>query len=182
MNMHIDLNREKAKSMPSIGNPETIEGLRVWFCNYKTLEPVAEFRNLRTLAIAGYPDTTLNVLKGLKKLNYLRILHLPKVNDLSPLAELESLESLSLATLPSWDASSKKTIVESLAPISKLPNLKHLELFGVVSKDKSLSAIEKCESLITARFSKYPKREIERFFKETKVANAHAPIPNFKAG
>ncbi|SRR6266496_4622428 len=180
--MHIDLNRDKAKSLPSISNPETIESLRVWFCNYKTLEPLSEFRNLRTLAIAGYPDTTLNVLRKLKNLNYLRILHLPKVSDLSPLAELESLESLSLATLPSWDASGKKTIVESVEPISKLPKLKHLELFGVVSKDKSLSAIEQCENLVTACFSKYPKREMDRFFQKSGVLQKHVPKPVSQAG
>jgi hypothetical protein len=88
------------------------------------------------------------------------------------------LESLSLETLPSWDASGKVTEVESLDPIASLPSLKHVALFGVVPKTKSLAALERCPKLISARFSKYPKAERERFYEAKKVSDGHVPEPD----
>ncbi len=179
--MHVDLIRDTAKVMPSLADPKAIRSLRIWHCHYKSLASLAEIDHLQTLVIATFPDDTLMMLRNLKRLTYLRILHLPRVNDLSPLAGLESLESLALETLPSWDVSGKLTIVKTLEPIGKLRKLRHLELFGVVPKDKSLSAIEQCQRLITACFSKYPKREVDRFYQATGVSNTQVPKPVFEA-
>jgi hypothetical protein len=99
------------------------------------------------------------------------------VQDLAPLARLTQLEALQLATLPSWDASGKKTIVGSLDPLAELPLLKHLELFGVVPQDKSLAALERCPALVSVRVSKYPKAEITRFYATTKLSDRHVPSP-----
>jgi hypothetical protein len=113
-------------------------------------------------------------------LQYLCIIHLPNVSDLSPLVSLQNLESLSLETLPSWDSSGKRTVVNSLAPLCQLPRLKHLSLFGVVPPDMSLAPIERCASLVSGRFSKYPNREIKRFYSETELSDAHLPRPTFE--
>jgi hypothetical protein len=78
-------------------------------------------------------------------------------------AELSRVEMLSLSTLPSWDASGRVTEVRSLAPIAKMNSLKHVALFGIVSRSRSLMALEDCPNLVVARFSKYPKAEVERF-------------------
>lgn len=132
------------------------------------------------LDIATYPDETLELISSLKKITYLRILHLPNISDLSPLAALQNLQSLSLATLPSWDASGKVTVVESLEPLVRLPKLRHLELFGVRPKDKSLRPLYGIKSLETGRFSKYPRKEIEAFYAQTHTLNKFVPEPSFE--
>jgi len=174
--MHLDLMRDKQKTMPTVDR--SVDSLRVWHCGYRTLKPVGELPQLRKLVIATFPDDSLAFLSALRNLRHLRILHLPKVTDLAPLAELRELRSLSLSTLPSWDSSGRVTEVESLDPLGTLAALEHLELFGVVGRTRSLAAIERCRSLTSARFSKYPKEEVHRFYAATKVSDAHVPEPD----
>lgn len=177
--MHLDLMREVATDFPKIDNKNEVTSLRIWHCKYRTLEGIRQFSNLHTLVVAKWPDTSLSILSEVG-LEYLRIVHLPKIHDLAPLRGLQRLRSLSLQTLPSWDPSGKVQQVESLEPISQLSNLEHLELFGVVSTDKSLSAIENCKKLVSARFSKYPKQEITRYYAATGVSDAHIPRAEFE--
>jgi len=167
--------RDKSKQMPAIAEPLAVERLRIWHCGYKKLVPVASYENLRALAIATFPDTTLDPLVTLEKLQDLHILHLPKVSDLEPLTKLTCLESLELQTLPSWDASRKRTVIASLEPLTQITGLKHLSLLGVVPNDRSLAVLERCKSLVTAIFHGYPKEEIARFFAATGIKNAHNP-------
>lgn len=168
--------------MPTVADAHAVGSLRLWHCCYRTLDALAAFSHLRILVIATFPDKTLDVVAKLRRLTYLRILHLPHVTDLSPLTALPSLESLALETLPSWDASGKVTVVESLAPIAALPGLRHLQLFGVRPADKSLKPLEQCGSLKTGRFSKFPKREVDRFHEATGVRNDFIPEPAYDAG
>jgi hypothetical protein len=159
--------RDPSRDFPEIQVPAAVETLRVWHCKYRTLADLAKLTNLRGLEVATYPDETLDPVAELTKLRYLRILHLPKVTTVSPLGRLSSLVTLRLDTLPSWDASRKRTVVESLAPIGLLKNLKHIELFGVVPADRSLRPLEECTALETARFHLIPKAEIKRFYAAT---------------
>ena len=171
--MFVDLMRDKAKQMPVMADPLAIESLRIWHCSYTTLDPLTALKNLRALTIATFPDKSLDALGTLENLQELRILHLAKVDDLQPLAKLAHLESLALETLPSWDASKKRTVVASLEPLTHIPGLKHLSLIGVISSDRSLAVLERCKSLVSAIFHGYPKEEIARFFAVTGVENAH---------
>lgn len=180
--MHLDLLRDKSKTMPAVAKPDAVHSVRIWHCGYRTLDPVSAFTQLRTLVIATFPDATLAALTPLSQLRYLQILHLPKIRDLSPLVALSRLESLSLETLPSWDPSGKVTEVNSLDPIGHLLDLRHLALFGVRPKDRSLAAVERCERLTSARFSKYPRSEVERFYGVMRVSDAHVPEPEFETG
>ena len=177
--MHVELVREPERDFPEIQTPGSVETLRVWHCKYRTVGPVALFKNLRGLEIASYPDETLEPVEKLTELRYLRILHLPKVTNLGPLGRLGSLVTLRLDTLPSWDASRKRTIVDSLAPLGLLKNLEHIELFGVVPADHSLRPLEGCPALKTARFHLIPKHEITRFYAVSKLSDAHSPPPDF---
>jgi hypothetical protein len=177
--VHLELQRDTARTFPEIAEPDSIETARVWHCKYGTLEPLRALTSLRVLVIATYPDDALEALSGLTNLTYLRILHLPKVSDLAPLAQLTSLTTLCLATLPSWDASGKRTVVASLEPLTRLEALRHIELFSVVPPDKSLKPLERLPSLQTARLQGFPKAEISRFFAATDVENAFAPEPTF---
>jgi hypothetical protein len=179
--MHLDLMRDAASSFPKIENESNIRSLRIWHCKYKSLRDVAKLESLEELVIATFPDDTLDFLLSLRRLRFLGILHMPKVTTLAGLENLAALETLSLATSPAWDAAKKLTVVESLEPISRISSLKHIELFGVCSANKSLAMLEQCQGLQTARFSGYPKGEVERFFSTTKVINQSNPEPLFAA-
>jgi hypothetical protein len=176
--MHLDLNRDPAKTFPEIANTGSIETACIWHCKYRTLEPLGELRSLRELVIATFPDDSLEVIGRLSALQYLRILHLPKVTDLAPLAGLTSLITLRLATLPSWDSSGKRTVVASLEPLTALKALRHVELFSVVPPDRSLESLKRIPSLRTARLQGFPKAEKSRFFEATGVENEFAPAPS----
>ena len=87
-----------------------------------------------------------------------------------------------METIPTWDSSDKVTEVSSLEPIAQLTNLRHLALLGVIPNDRSLSAIERCRGLMSARFSKYPEAEVARFHQATGVSDTHVPEPEFESG
>lgn len=173
--MKLDLVRDSSKAIPSIEDKAAIRHLRIWHCSYKTLEPISELLNLESLTVAAYPDAALQLVGGLSQLRYLRIMHMPLVDDLSPLAGLAQLRTLLLETSPGWDASGKRTVVQSLSPIAELQHLEHLSLFGVVDRERSLTSLETCPSLRSAQFVGVPKKEVARFYSVTKVVNAGAP-------
>lgn len=177
--MHLELMRDKAKVFPEVIEPRSVETLRVWHCNYRTLEPLSDLANLRGLVVATYPDSTLDVLSGLNELEYLFVLHMPRIDTIAPIAELNRLKVLRLHTLPSWDASGRTAQIESLDGLAELTQLRHLELFGVRPLDGALSALESCPSLESVRVSKYPKAEVERFRKATGLSDSFAPEPWF---
>jgi hypothetical protein len=180
--VHLELVRDSARSMPSIANPASVTSARIWHCKYATLAPLAALTGLVTLRIAAFPDEDLSVLTSLTRLRYLDIVHLPSVTNLSALSELSALETLSLATLPSWDSSGKVTVVDSLDPLCEMPSLRHLALFGVVTPDRSLEPLARCTQLQSARFSKYPKAEVARFYESTHASDEHVPAPPSPSG
>lgn len=169
--------RDKAKTLPLDPDAANVTALRVWHCSYATFAPLAQYRNLRTLVVATYPDSDLDTVAQLGDLEYLSLMHLPSVADLAPLAQLKHLRTVRLSTLPSWDPSGKVTEVDSLRPLASLPRLAHLELFGVRPSDKSLRDLERAPSLASVRVSKYPKAEIARFRQATGLSDAFAPSP-----
>ena len=171
--------RDPARVFPSLDEPDEVTTLRVWHCKYKTLEPIADLKRLEGLAIATFPDETLEPIGQLDSLRYLWLMHAPKVADLDPLGGLAVLEVLSIATLPSWDAGGRVMEVESLRPLAALPNLRHLELFGVRSSDGSLSALETSTTLESVRVSKYVPSEVDRFRNASGASDACAPEPWF---
>ena len=179
--MHLEFIRDTAKAMPLVSEAENLLSLCVWHCKYQTLQPLSAFRTLRILKIAGFPDDTFEFLRGLDQLEWLSIVHLPKVTNLRPIAALRNLQFLELQTLPSWDASRKRTVVESLAPLTELPTLRHVSLLGVIPKDNSLIALSGCRTLQSGKFHGYPKGEAERFLTESSIEDAHMPEPQPEA-
>jgi len=173
--MHIELLRDATRQMPAIPNADQVTSLIIWHCKYESLASLSAFTNLTALKIASYPDQSLKPLEKLNKLEWLSVLHFPKVNDLAPLAKLRALVSLELATLPSWDASGKRQLVASLQPLAKLPRLAFLGLLGVIPEDKSLSVLEECRALSTAKVSGYLAAEMKRYYAASGVENAHVP-------
>jgi hypothetical protein len=169
--MHVDLLGDQQKDMPAVDS--SVVSLQIWHCKYRSVDPVRRLRKLRKLVICPLPDGTLDFLSSLKELRQLTIQHLPKVRDLSPLATLRRLETLGLSTLASWDASGRVVEVRSLAPIADLPRLKYLTLFGIVPKTRSLRALERCDTLLAARFLKYRQAEVQRFYEATGVSSEY---------
>lgn len=155
--------REPAKALELPLDPDSVATIRVWHCKYRTLAPLAAFRNLKGAEIVTFPDDSLEVLGQLRELRYLHILHLPKVHDLSPLAELEALQVLRLATLPSWDASNRRTEVLSLEPLAALKNLEALELFSVIPVRWIASGSQPVASTSVRSASRFSRRRSPRF-------------------
>jgi hypothetical protein len=175
--MQLSFLRDKGASFPSIDDPEKVTTLKVWFCKFKSVREIARLTNLRVLVIAGFPDADLDAIGGLARLRYLRLLDLPKVTSLRPLATLAELASVSLATAPGWDASGRKSIVDSLSPLAELRALRHLELFGVVPQSGQLEELSACTWLESARISGYPESGIIRFRAATGAADRFNPEP-----
>ena len=157
---------DRASTFPSVDDPHRYTSARIKSCRYETLAPLGAFTNLRSLEVSQYPDRTFEPLSTLVRLERLKIRHMPALEDLIGIESLTALHYLYLATLPSWDASGRVTVVRSLAPLADLPNLTTLRLFGVRPPDKRVDDLLRIGSLTDARISKYPRREIERLYAE----------------
>jgi hypothetical protein len=177
--MHVHLMRESAKEFPPVADPLAVTSACIWFCKYRSLRGLGAFTQLRELKIAGFPDDDVETLGTLRELRWLSVMHLPAVRDLEPLRRLVHLETLSLATLPGWEGK-RRQHVASLEPVAALPQLRHLELFGVCPPDLSLAPLEYCPHLVSARFTQYPRREIERYALITQLPDDFAPGPRFE--
>ena len=162
--MHLQYIRDKSAKFQYEGDPLEVTSLKIWHCKYKSLSRLAEFRNLISLEIASFPDNSFDYISNLSLLERLSVLHLPKVTNIEPLANLKSLRQLILSTLPSWDASNKITKIESLIPLTKLPNLEAIELIGVVGDNGMLDNLKRCVKLRSAVFTKYPKESVNAFY------------------
>ena len=173
--MHIEYMRDKSKDMPIIENPLGIKSMTIWHCNYSSFAQVSKCTNLEQLKVATLPEGDFSFLSKCCRLRFLSITHLPNISNLDALTGLLELETLSLSTLASWDASGKKTIVDTLNPLAKLPKLKYLELFGVVPETVSFESLSVFQNLKSARFSKYPKKIINQFYKQYGVTDNWAP-------
>jgi len=139
---------------------------------------VSALTNLRVLVVAGYPDHDLGPVSALRHLEYLSLLDCRHVTDLSPLAEFPALRTLRLQSLPSWDSSGKVIEVDSLAPLARIPQLEHLELFGVCPQpERTLADLQPAPRLRTVRVSKYPNAEVARYRAATGTGDDFAPEP-----
>jgi hypothetical protein len=131
---------------------------RIWHCRFRSLSGLGRLRNLRKLEVAGYPDASLDPLRGLGRLEHLSMVHLPAVTSLEPLSSLGALRRLTLAALPAWNPASRPVEVESLTPLSALPALEEVNLFGVRPADRSVKVLWRIPSLRRARLAEYPER------------------------
>jgi hypothetical protein len=177
--MHVHRMRDKAREFPAVARPQDVTSACIWFCRYRSVDALAGFGHLRELKIGGLPDDSLQAIGALAELRYLSIVDLPAVHSLEPLRGLARLETLSLATLPEWQGR-RRQVVASLEPIAALPALTHLELLGVCPPDLSLAPLELCPNLVSARFTQYPPREVDRFELITQIPGDFAPLPRFE--
>jgi hypothetical protein len=179
MSKTLDFMRHGGVALPPVENASEITSLRIWNCRFKSLNQLSALENLEELVVCAFPHDSLEILSNLPQLRYLQIVGMPKVTSLQHLSTLVRLECLSLATLPAWDAAKRRTIVNSLAPLTGLGALKHLELFGVCPPDLSLAALHTCRGIETARFSQYPANEVAAFYLRTGAVNRFNPPSTF---
>lgn len=180
--MHLELIRESARELPALESPGRFTSARLWFCKYRTLQPLETLANMQELEIAGYSDPDFEPLSHLEHLSFLRVLHLPQVRSLDGLAGLAKLECLSLATLPSWDSSGKVLKIDGFQPLAQLSALKHFESFGIVPDTGGLKPFTELPNLESARFSKIAKREVAAFYERTGISDDFVPKPRFTRG
>lgn len=176
--MSIDLMRESSKQMPKIDDPKSVIQMRIWHCKYRNIKDLREFVNLEELVIASLVEESLDFLVGLERLRYLKIVHMPKINNLDALANL-NLRVLSLSTLPTWDVSNRISEVESIDPIGMIGSLENIELMGVLPLNKSLVPLQNLVHLKTAKFSKFPVSEVDRFHSVNRAKNEFVPSCSF---
>lgn len=157
--------------------PLNTQSLRIWACKYKSIAPIAQFKDLRELSIFAAKDDDFEFLAELGKLKYLSLIHAQNLKNVNFLNSLKDIEILVLATSPSWDAKSKTITIESIAPIDNLPKLRCLELFGVTNSEKSLKDLLACINIKFAKFSKYPPAEVDAFYLKTGAVRGNAPDP-----
>lgn len=129
--MKLERAGDKARDFPCIEDPARVTHATIWHCNYRTMADLAKLTNLRSLRVATFPDTSFNALSSLSKLRRLEVWHLPRVSELDALSNCSALRELTLATLPSWDSSGKMTTLNTLEPLSNLPELRKLVLRGI---------------------------------------------------
>ncbi len=126
---------------------ENLRSLYLWLSGLRSFEVLGRFKKLEALVVFDWPAPDLKPLAELKRLRKLRILHLPNVRDLAPLSRLRRLQELELASLPSWDASGKRLVFRTLAPLGSLKTLRRLSLFGVSALDGRLDVLATATSL-----------------------------------
>jgi len=80
-------------------------------------------------------------------------------------------------TNPSWDSSGKVTTVGSLRPLTALPLLEEVNLFGIVPPDGVIDDLLGCATLRRAKVSKYPAGEVERLRAAMKAGSAAPAVP-----
>ena len=153
---HLEMLRAVAGTFPVLPDPARYESAWIWHCGFRSLSELGRLQNLRKLEVAGYPDASLDPLRTLNRLEHLSILHLPAVTSLAPLSGLKGLRRLTLAALPAHDPASTPVDVESLAPLSSLPALEEVNLFGVRPADRSLEVLWGIPSLRRVRLVDYP--------------------------
>ncbi len=121
--------------------------LRIWKSGVEHFENLANFPNITELDIFDYRAPSLTPLRALRGLRRLSVIHFPHVSSFEPLSELRQLEELVLETLPSGDASGKRTLVETFRPLARLSQLRVLKLAGVSVLDNDLSPLGELTAL-----------------------------------
>jgi hypothetical protein len=156
--VHLELVREEAEAFPAVTDPSRYESARIWFCAFRSLSGLGRLQNLRKLEVAGYPESSLDPLRALNRLEHLSMVHLPGVKSLAPLASLAALRRLTLAALPARDPAAVTMEIPSLAPLHSLPALEEINLFGVRPADRSVKWLWRMPSLRRVRLADYPPR------------------------
>jgi hypothetical protein len=177
--MHIDLVSDTRKKMPVHHKPESVGSLRIWNCRYETFSPVEEYINLKTLVMIGVPDDNLYFLEGLTQLRYLAITNMPKLSDLTPLAKLTQLECVTLEA--SDGGMGLVAEINSLDPLGRAGNLRHIAVLGIRPRDKSLRGLERCRHLQTAHFDMLPSPEVQRLYAVVGSRDGRVPPPIYDA-
>jgi len=110
-----------------------------------SLAPLGALARLAALELDDPP--TLAGLYKLVGLKCLVLRHFRRIKSLAPVGILSGLRAISMSTIPSWDASRRCLEIESLEPLSQLPELESLCLIGVKPLDGRLDPLQRLTHL-----------------------------------
>lgn len=128
-----------------------LEGLYVKWSGIKSIASLPLLKKLKYLHIGSSAQVeSIEPLRDMTGLSVLEIENFKKIRNLDPIAGLTQLEGLSICG-STWTLQ----VVESLAPLRTLGNLKYLFLIALRSLDKSLRPIGELKSLVTLRTAWY---------------------------
>jgi hypothetical protein len=136
MKMEASVMRDKTGDEIEKISPDVYH-LTIWYSKVKDWNILRSFKNLQLLKIAGYDGDSIEPITALKNLESLHLLHFPKLASISGIEELKNLKELWLHSLPSWDASNKKLVIDSFNPLKQLKHLTVVNIVGVNTRDGS---------------------------------------------
>ena len=120
-----------------------LQGLSIKCSSIKSLEHIANATRLRFLHLGSSPQlTSIESLTQLGNLSWLELENIKSLRNLTLVGELRQLEGLSIAG-SMWGTQ----MVDSLAPLARLTNLRHLSLPNLKSRDKTLTPLCALSSL-----------------------------------
>jgi hypothetical protein len=114
----------------------------------KDFNHLRDFENLKRLTLNSVVIENLELIGGLKSLEYLGLTNTANGQDLEPLINLTELKELILQTPPGWDGSGKKIVYKSLKPLSNLRELQSLTLLDIVFEEDGLEPLYDLDSLV----------------------------------
>ena len=120
-----------------------LEGLYVKWSSIYTLDPLAQPKHLKYVRIGSSPGIAgISCLAGLAHLRWLELDNLKLVSDLAPIETLTRLQGFGFT-----GAEGRRNTVASLAPVSKLLDLRWLHLGAMHVQDGSLRALATLKNL-----------------------------------
>jgi hypothetical protein len=120
-----------------------LKGLWVKWSSIKTIGSIAGAPSLMFLHLGSSPQlTSVEPLRRLGNLIWLELENIKRVSDFPVIGELRQLRGLAIEG-SMWTT----LVVDSLAPLAQLQELRHLSLANLRAKDKTLSPLFSLSSL-----------------------------------
>lgn len=133
---HLELVFKAPDTFPVVADSSRYHSARIYQRRFRFVAGGCRLENLRKLEIVGYPDASLD-----------------------PLGDLIRLEHLSILHLPAWRRGSKPIRFGSLSPLSALPVLEEVNLFGLELTDRFVTTLAaSIPTLRRARLADYRTR------------------------
>ncbi len=131
----------KSLKIPYFGNMRKLTSLFFQKMPEKILKIVKELPQLKSLACAQIPFSTLSRMENLRNLQKLQINYCTKLTDISALRECLNLKILEFTACKQ---------IKDFTPLSQLNNLERLQLFncGEISSLKFIESMENLKSLV----------------------------------
>lgn len=144
--LELDLRNVGIKVWPKVVSNCRASTLRLYHITLSDLDGIETLTATKTLELewATKIETLLPVFQ-MRELESLSIYDFPKVKNLDGIEELSKLRELNLSG--SRGALTPKLSIQSIAPVSKIPNLTSLSLTNAVLEDDDITKLARCSQL-----------------------------------